>query len=299
MKEAYVSLILSNYAELPSEELLSSLDLLCHESARRHEILVGIPFGRSRPLNLDGTLYGPISLIITNPLSSSNDSRIALLGRTVGDFVIEWSGDPKKLNNALLVELLKPTNEGYELVEFESSRQSLLSGVFYWFTNKFRSRHYPIRKTISRTISRRALNLLLSRVNFERQVEILFAELSVVRFVNKLDVDFNTKSTCRSRFLEGLRILAKGSHFGAIVPLIFASASATFGILVALYATALFLISGKSPEGWTTLMIVIGLGQASILALMGMSWLRIDSLSRGLSTPIEATAEVVVYSPGK
>ena len=44
-------------------------------------------------------------------------------------------------------------------------------------------------------------------------------------------------------------------------------------------------------------MIVTGLGQASILALIGLTWSRIDSLLKGLSRPRDATAEVVVFPP--
>jgi hypothetical protein len=59
----------------------------------------------------------------------------------------------------------------------------------------------------------------------------------------------------------------------------------------------IYLLNGTSPEGWTTLMVVTGLGQASILALIGMTWSRIDSLSKGLTRSHDATAEVVVFPP--
>jgi hypothetical protein len=92
-------------------------------------------------------------------------------------------------------------------------------------------------------------------------------------------------------------LLAKGSRFGTVVPLAIATVSALFGIFVSFYALTIYILNGKSPEGWTTLMIVTGLGQASILALIGMTWSRIDSLLKGLSRPRDATAEVVVFPP--
>jgi hypothetical protein len=44
-------------------------------------------------------------------------------------------------------------------------------------------------------------------------------------------------------------------------------------------------------------MIVTGLVQASILALIGMIWSRIDSLLMTFIRPRDATAEVVVFPP--
>jgi hypothetical protein len=112
-------------------------------------------------------------------------------------------------------------------------------------------------------------------------------------------VNFAVNQGFRKRLAEGMSLLAKGSRFGTVIPLALATISALFGIFVTLYALILYLVDGKSPEGWTTLMIVTGLGQASVLALIGMTWSRIDSLSRGLTRSRDATAEVVVFAPEK
>ena len=112
-----------------------------------------------------------------------------------------------------------------------------------------------------------------------------------------IKVDFAVSQSFRERISEGMILLMKGSRFGTVVPLALATISAVFGIFVAFYALTLYLVNDKNPEGWTTLMIVAGLGQASILALIGMTWSRIDSLSKGLTRPRDATAEVVVFPP--
>jgi hypothetical protein len=154
----------------------------------------------------------------------------------------------------------------------------------------------PVRKTLGRSFSRRALGLLLSRTKFEPQVNILFAEIAVQRMNKKIQLPFADEEKFTERISEGARILLKGSRFGTVIPLVLSTISGLFGIFVAVFALVLFIISGKSPEGWTTLMVVIGLGQASILALIGMTWSRIDSISRGMSSPSDATSEVIVHA---
>jgi hypothetical protein len=82
------------------------------------------------------------------------------------------------------------------------------------------------------------------------------------------------------------------------IPLALAAASTAFGIAAAAWALGFFIIRGRTPEGWTTLMVVIGLGQAAILAMLGLTWTRIDSLTRGLSRNHDATANVFTWAPG-
>lgn len=297
MKQAYVSVILPFSETFPSISEIDALDAALSVSARNHEIILVTKFD-SELINLElNNLSGPLSLVYTNSISSQNSSRIAAFGRAAGDFIIEWQGPIGDLNQDRILELLEPTNHGNELIEFESSSQPMSSRVFYSFANSLRSSRIPVRKAVGRVFSRRALGQLLLGSNFEPQINVLCAELPVARSSKKIEVGFAPRQSLRERIAEGMALLSKGSRFGTVVPLALATVSAFFGIFVAFYALALYLVSGKSPEGWTTLMIVSGLGQASILALIGMTWSRIDSLSKGLSRPRDATAEVVVFPP--
>jgi len=106
-----------------------------------------------------------------------------------------------------------------------------------------------------------------------------------------------TRATTGQRVAEGAALLLKGTRFGAVFPLALAVMSAVFGVAVAFYALAILLIRGRTPEGWTTLMVVSGLGQAAILAMLGLTWARLDALARGLSRSQEATAFVVTRPP--
>ncbi len=298
MKQAYVTVILTFSGKaLPPREEITALDTALSLTTRQHELIfVTIFNSRVRNFEIDG-LTGPLSIVYTNSISSQNSSRVAAFGRAVGDFVIEWQGNIEDLNKDLISEILEPTNAGVELVEFESSFQPISSRMFYKFANTLRSSRIPVRKTVGRVFSRRALGQLLLGSSFEPQINVLCAELPVQRTNRTIQLKFAASQSLRERIAEGMSLLSKGSRFGTVVPLALATISAFFGIFVAIYALALYVVNGKSPEGWTTLMIVTGLGQASILALIGMTWSRIDSLSKGLTRPRDATAEVVVFPP--
>lgn len=297
MKQAYVSVVLPFSGKVPSVEEINALDAALKNTSRNHEIILILTFN-FRLMNFEfNELTGPLSIVYTNSISSQNSSRVAAFGRAAGDFIIEWQGAVGDLNSDTILELLEPTNHGTELVEFESSFQLMTSRAFYSFANALRSSRIPIRKTIGRVFSRRALGQLLLGSSFEPQVNVLCAELPVQRTSKTISLNFAANQNLRERITEGMTLLAKGSRFGTVVPLVLATVSAFFGILVAFYALTLYLSNGKSPEGWTTLMIVTGLGQASILALIGMTWSRIDSLSKGLTRPRDATADVVVFPP--
>ena len=295
MKEAYVSLIIPFPDSQLTSAKISELDSALNEATRNHEIVIVDNFySEVANINIEG-LSGPITVILTNPNSTENSARVAALGRAAGDFVIEWQGHIEDLTLKLIDDFLDPTNQSTELVEFESQFQGKISQFFYKITNSLRPSQMPVRKTLGRSFSRRALGLLMSRTRFEPQINILFAELAVQRMNKKVPLKFRKEKSFSARIFEGSRILIKGSRFGTVVPLVLSTISGLFGIFVAIYASCLFIFSGKSPEGWTTLMVVIGLGQASILALIGMTWSRIDSISKGMSSPADATSEVIVY----
>jgi hypothetical protein len=297
MKQAYVTVILPFSGKALSTQEIAVLDAALKLTTREHEIILITTFDYGvKKFEIAG-LSGPLSIIYTNSISTQNSSRVAAFGRAVGDFVIEWQGTIEDLTHDAISEMLEPTNSGIELVELESSSQPISSRVFYKFANSLRSSKISVRKTVGRVFSRRALGQLLLGSSFEPQINVLCAELPVQRTNRIIHANFAVTQNSRGRISEGMTLLSKGSRFGTVVPLALATISALFGIFIAVYALALYLINGKSPEGWTTLMIVTGLSQASILALIGMTWSRIDSLSKGLTRPRDATAEVVVFPP--
>jgi len=297
LKQAYVTMVIPFSGKMPSIQEIRNLDAVLKLTTREHELIFVAVFQTGvKNIEING-LSGPLSIVYTNSISSQNSSSIAAFGRAVGDFVIEWKGTIEDLTEDTILELLELTNSGIELIEFDSLFQSTLSRMFYKFANSLRSSRIPVRKAVGRVFSRRVLGQLLLGSSFETQMNVLFAELPVQRASRKLRFDFAGSQSFRERISEGMTLLSKGSRFGTVVPLTLAIISAFFGIFIALYALLLYFLNGKSPEGWTTLMIVTGLGQASILALIGMTWSRIDSLLKGFTRPRDATADVVVFPP--
>jgi len=298
LKESYVSFVLPVGDQMISDSELLRIDQLLKRNSRSHEIVIVTPFKGSENKSHKGIeLSGPLSIVYTSFNANKNRALIAGLARSVGDFIIEWHGAIESFTDDTFVSLLQPTNVGMELVEIENINTPFSSKIFYKVANSLRSPNVPVRKIVGRSYSRRALGHILKSVNFEPQLNILFAELALERKVLKEKIDLVIQESWRNRIIEGTTLLVKGSRFGSVVPLSLAAISALFGFSVSVYALVLYFSVGKGPEGWTTLMIVTGLGQASILALLGLTWSRIDSLARGLSNQVDATAEVVVIPP--
>lgn len=297
MKQAYVSLILPFPKSLPNPTQLGLIDEVMYRMCRDHEIIVVTPFEFYETEFKSPKLHGPLSIVYTNSIHSSDRAHISALGRAVGDFVVEWQGELESLSLQILETIFEETNNGIELVEIENTNQSRSSRFFYKVVNLLRPSRLPVHKYVSRTVSRRSIGHLLAAAKIEQQINILYAELPVKRKKLSADVNFLFRPNLRERIAEGASLLARGSRFGTVIPLTLATVSAMFGFFVALYAGFIYLLSGKSPEGWTTLMIVLGIGQGSILALIGMTWSRIDSLTKGMSQVHDVTAEVLVISP--
>lgn len=296
MKHAYVSLVLPGLT-IPSEHDINRIDQALSRSSRNHEIVIVVPHLQKTPSKLQLTTSGPVCLIKTH-IRTNQDGRIfAGLARTVGDFVIEWCGPIEDVNEKLISSILKPSGVGVELLEVIGIEKSMLSRNFYWLANAFRSKGLPLTKTIGRVYSRRAVQSLLGAHLFEPQLNILVAELPVERNRFSVPILNPHNSSFLQRLKDGSSILIKGTKFGSIVPLMFAAGSALFGLTAVLYSIGIFWIRGQAPQGWTTLMIVIGLGQSAILTMLGLVWTRIDALNKGLSRPVDTTAEVQVWAP--
>lgn len=295
MKHGYVSLVLSG-EDIPDLETIVRLDRALAAQTRSHEIVVVMPYGESPPLDRLKTV-GPVTTVLTHMRATADGLLIAGLARAVGDFVIDWRGPADRIDETLLEKMLAPTDEGVELVEIVGREGSLVSRFFNRLVNRLRPAAAPLRKTIGRVFSRRALQEVLGATAFEPQLDILTAELPVPRSLLQIAEPNPHRDSWAQRFSEGLALLSKGTRFGSAVPISLAVVSALFGTSAALYALAVLVFRGRTPEGWTTLMVVIGLGQAAVLTMLGLAWARLDALTRGLSRNTDATAEVHVLAP--
>lgn len=298
MKHAYVSLVLP-VTEPPPAETIAAVDALLSTAARLHEIVLAVPFGTGAGDYRSLELRGPVSQVSTYALASADAAASAALSRAMGDFVLEWRGDLAHLDQATVQEALELTDAGNELVEIMGRETSAISRFFYRFVNSLRPRSMPVRKTVGRLFSRNSLGQLLSATAVEPQLDVLVAELPVVRTTMTVDAANPHRDSMVERVAEGGALVSKGTRFGSAVPLGLALVSAVFGVGAALYALGFFILRGQTPEGWTTLMIVMGLGQAAVLVMLGLVWTRINAMARGLSQRRDVTANVIVTPPAR
>lgn len=296
MKHAYVSLVLPVPA-VPEPRIIEQIDAALAEHTRAHEIIIVAPYDQSEALHDATSVGGPVSIVTTHIRSSPDGAIIAGLARAVGDFVLEWRGPLDGINGQLINDLLAPSDSGVELVEAVGIERSPASRLFNRAANSLRPSQAPLRKTIGRAYSRHAVQAILGATAFEAQLDVLVAELPVHRASHSVPYSNPHHPSLAHRLNDGFALLSKGTRFGSAIPLTLAAISALFGVVVAIYALAVLLLRGQTPEGWTTLMVVIGLGQAAILTMLGLTWTRIDALVRGLSRSSDATAQVVVWPP--
>jgi hypothetical protein len=294
MKQAYVSLILASQENKPSAFEILRIDSFLSQITRNHEIIV---LDKSNVRNEEYEslkLTGPLTVVITRSDASRNELAIAGLGRSVGDFILEWSHEPSKLQPEIVIRFLDPTDRGIEIVEGLPLKNTISSNFFYQLTNRFRSHNHPIIKSLGRLYSRRALNWILEASYFESHLMVLVAEIPFQKSAHILPFNSYEMRSLTERFREGIVLLTKGSRFVTVVPLLLAGLSSISAVLVAIYAVAVFVLFGSTPEGWTSLAVVIGLGQGAILALIGMVWSRLDTLAKGLSRKKDVTADVEI-----
>lgn len=296
MKHAYVSLLISA-SEAPSADIVAGLDAMLASQTRLHEIVFVLPFAATPGDYSAAELSGPVTVITTHLRATPDSAAMAGLSRAVGDFVIDWRGDISDLSGEVVAAALTPTDAGSELVEMTGVDHSAFSRFFYRTVNGLRPRAVPVRKTVGRVYSRHAIGQLLDAAAFEPQIDVLSAELPVHRSVVAVAARTPHREALVDRIADGASLLSKGTRFGSIVPLGLSAVAALFGIGVAVYALGIFLLRGQTPEGWTTLMVVTGLGLAAMLALLGLVWTRIDAIARGMARRRDATGVVYVTPP--
>jgi hypothetical protein len=295
MKQAYVSLVLLSHAEKPTKEQIEKVDKLLAREVRRHEIILVTKSQIFETRFKHLKTSGPFTLITVQSNSTTNDAMIAGLGRSVGDFVLEWSLSLSRLEAETISSLLLPSDHGNELIEAVPLKYSLSTRFFYKLVNQLRSSNQEVRPSLARVYSRRALNWLLDANRYESNMMALAAELPFQKSVSALPIERPDGRSIRERILEGFNLLIKGSRFGTVVPLLLSGVSSLLAFGIAIYALAVFLLFGDAVEGWTSIAVLIGLGQGAILALIGMVWSRLDSLTKGLTKRNDVTVKIEVF----
>jgi len=297
MKLAYISVVIPT-PTVPTLHDLRAVDDALRSVARAHELIVVTPFNQTTTWGTAPDLTCPLTVVTVGTTMSPDSATIAGLARAVGDFVIEWRGRQEDFTEILISQLLEPTNLGYEIVEAAPPVNFDYATRFYSLVNIFRPRNQQVSRSTARVYSRNALSALLESATTESILAILVAELPFKREAFASDCRVAASVIPRRRLSEGLSLLSKGTKLGSVVPLCLAALFGVFGITVALYALLIYLTQSRPPEGWTTLMVVAGLGQASILFMASLIWARIDAIVRGLTGKHDVTTSVETFGIG-
>lgn len=300
MKQAYVSLVLRWEPDAGADEL-RHIDRVLTRVARAHEIvLVCSPSERETIEGLGllrgDRLSGPLTLVVTWNNSSREASIIAGLARAAGDFVVEWNGHPADLSEDMLGQALIATDDGFEIVEFVPERVARVSAAFFALANLFRPRTAPLRATVARLFSRRGLDNALGAADTVANRTLMVADMGLPRVTRTVAVRYRANHSYRDRQGEAFAVLLHGTSAARVLPLVASLVLATFSLGSAAFALAVFVVRGSTPEGWTTLMVVLGLGMATIIVMLTLLYERVDMLTR-TSEHLRSVSTVLVVPP--
>lgn len=263
------------------------------KAAKISEIVVVASHGINKPdLGLPETGI-PMTTVYTRIQSSLDDELIAGLSRAVGDYVILWSEKTQLLDEKSIHSLIEPSNLGFE-VSLLTVMESKKDKNFFQILNLFRDEFSKISPLASYCFSRQALNMLLNEARFEPHFEIVVANIPFTPFiVDPVQIQPSTKTLA---FGKKLALISRSTNLGITAPLLLAIMSGVMALFIAFYAVIVFLVSGKSPEGWTTLMVALGLSQSSVLSVLVFILAKLNALEKVLKRNDDVTAYVEVFA---
>ncbi len=290
MKETYLSVVLTRPDV--TVENVRYLDETFSKIVRLHEIILVQTGSFSLDLSQE-EFHGAVTILRLNGLPSESRMRRSGLGRAAGDFIFEWRGNAEVFSADIATDYFGEIADQIELYEIQG-KVSNLEKFNLNILNLLRDPLLPIRKSIGTFYSRNMLNQIMTKSASESEIDLIIADVPVwQRGHRTINADYSNFRN-RSHFLE---LLIRGTTFGAAIPFSLAGGSAAIAVGAIFYALITFLIFGKTPQGWTTLMIVIGLGQSSILILLGFIWSKLNSIHNSLSGSGDSTSGWVVHPP--
>lgn len=292
MKYAYVSAVLSSSNDTDVNSVIA-LDKNLSATCKLHEIIVitnSESFFRAlQPHTFDG----PITILTNTEVKESDALKIEALSRSVGDFIIEWNGKIDDISLELIQQVLLNSDQGIELTEIEGKVKPT-ERVFLKLINNLRKPQMPIVSNVGIAFSRYALNQLISKSKYESKFQIIVANLTLTR---RARINHNSRTIFHYPVGHKVDLLTRGTSIGSTIPFILAAISALIGAGSAIYAVLLYIFIGTLPQGWTTLMIAIGLGNASILTLLGFIWSKLSVIQFGIGSHRNPNSECHVISP--
>jgi polyisoprenyl-phosphate glycosyltransferase len=236
------------------------------------------------------------TLVIVN-LSRNHGHQLALsagLHYCTGERVLILDADLQDPPE-LLPQMLALMDQGADVVYAQRRTRSgdallkrIACAVFYRLLQRLSETPIPLDSGDFRLISRRVLDLILQMPERHRFIRgmVSWVGFKQVPFLYDRDKRFAGKT--KYPFGRLLRLALDGVAASSTRPLALASYAgllfAGAGLLLIVYALYSWLMVGKTPQGWTSLMIVVtvlGSVQLLVLGIIGQYLGRIHEQTRG------------------
>lgn len=247
MKIGYLSLIFYDLDRESLEKVNSFADSL----AEHVEILCVMRKAPNFKIDFQNNL--PITFLRISKDSSFNTMRYVALSSVIGDYVFEYLGDGVSLDKSWLSLIFEKSKVDSDLILFDSKSVE-------WLENRFsKSVETP---SIGIIYSRSLINRIQIYRKLGTDIDQLIYSLEFSRTNCFLSDD--VFSLPESKFVYVSKyflkfLLNRVYRISRLFLLLF---SLFVGLGSLIYASLAYIIKDKNPEGWLTLMVVIGLGQS-------------------------------------
>lgn len=293
MKNAYLSVLIYSRKNFDSSEI-QSLGKLIQSKFRKIEII----YVSENPIQFDSKVAVfdfPLTSLVVYKNSSRHRAIVAGLGRSVGDFILFWDLDLNQLSVDMLANFVLASDQGAEFVSLKVGK-SKTSKLVYRILNFVGITSNPYSRFFGGLLSRRLVSQVLSASIGGAELDLILANTNL----NRIEINSTGIVPPKERLMERIRrvgsFLTKGTKFGTLLPLLLALFSSFIAIAAAVYSVFIYVLEGKTPEGWTTLMVLVGFGQSCILLMLALLWNQlIEMQSNRLSSDV--TEEVQIFGP--
>lgn len=296
MNHSFVSLILV-CSELPSRNVIEELSKIFESNTKRFEIILTLPIQQRKHIRKFPELQIPISIIWMGEKSSIQDSTIAGLSLSVGDFALEWKGDSKLITAELISKVRTYIEAEVDIIQFKNSELKFKEKLLLNLFNKLRHKNHQVHFSLGNFFSRRAINEITRKFTSAGDLNLIIANSQLNREIISVNSSRNNYLKPISRNSNFNQLFLNGTKLGTRIPSFISIISALVGVFSTVYALSIFIYRGRTPEGWVTLMVLIGYANASILTLLGLMWKKLEAIENINNSDYESSILIEVIPP--
>lgn len=208
------------------------------------------------------------------------------LAQSAGDWVFQFDSPRTDHPDGLLDRMYQAAAEGHDHVTASGAVSSLRARAFYAAVNRYGNLGVPLRTERVRLSSRRGVNAMLALREKVRYRKALYAVTSN----SQHHLVYVPAEGSRARPLNGetltlaTDIVLSFSTFGLRLAYLLSVGFGSVSLLAVLWSFGAYILKQHTPEGWTTVMVVLSAGLAGlfvVLAVLGEYLARILVEVRG------------------